>query len=230
MPSSAKACQLVARAYDPAVLAGSPPDLSDLGFATLELLYGTDQNGAEAVYGFLAQGPNEQVLAIRGTLDTIEWVEDAEVYLRTNPWQGAPGRVHDGFSRLAATLTLGADRTPLKQALGPLSTLSVAGHSLGAALARQVSMLLGKVAGVYTWGEPRSCDGTAAAYAVTCATVQHRGVNERDLVPMVPEYIPVLFEYVHAGEEIALGNVGTDAASAHNILTYLELEQGFIQP
>ena len=90
-------------------------------------------------------------------------------------------------------------------------------------------MRLGKVAGVYTWGEPRSCDGTAAIYAESCAPVQHRGVNERDLVPMVPEYIPVLFEYVHAGEEIPVGPFGTDAPSAHSILTYAAVEQSFAQ-
>jgi len=220
------AAQLVQRAYTAGEAA---VDLSDLGFAWSTCLYATDLNGQQP-YGFLATAldGSGQVLAIRGTDDSFEWAQDAAIILTGNPW--GPGRVHTGFSRLCGTLRLGVAGVAVADGIGPLSALSLAGHSLGAALARQLSMQLGKVAATHTWGEPRSCDGTAADWAFSCAGMIRRAVNERDLVPMVPENIPPLWPYQHVGTETTVGRTGNNPEQAHAIETYIALEQALLTP
>lgn len=227
-----EAAQLVAACYQPAFMAGGGgggggggmPDLSAApGWAFQAALFADDEKVGPVCYGLLAAGPTgEQCIAIRGTQTTIEWIEDAEIALVPNPW--GPGKVHAGFARLTASLGLGPS-LPISNLLGPLNALSVAGHSLGAAMARLLTARLGGVGACYTWGEPKGAESTAAAYIASAATIQHRGVNEKDLVPMVPEYVPLLFPFVHSVPEITLGKVGNTLEEAHNLQgTYIPLE------
>lgn len=217
------AARLVERAYQ---VTGEVPDLSDLGLVASDLLYGVDLNGIKP-YGFLAvplDGSYGQVIVCRGTVDTSEWFQDGEVCLRPNP--AGPGRVHSGFSALAGSFGWGPGLTPLMDKISSAGALSLLGHSLGAAAMRLLSMRLGHVALVWTWGEPKSGDDTASTFGISCAGQHRRAVNERDFVPMVPEFVPFAFPYVHAVSETTVGNTGKDPISAHAVDTYIQLETG----
>ena len=222
MITASQGASLTQLAYGPA-----PHDATALGFEVIAELYASDADGVTN-YGFLATAPDgSAVAALRGTADAIEWVEDASVVMRTNPW--GPGRLHGGFLALAASLGVGQAQSDLSSVLGALGAVSLAGHSLGAAMARLLSMRLRaarvSVDKVFTWGEPKSGDEAGAGWGIFCAAQQHRGVNERDLVPMVPEFVPLLFPYVHAVTETTLGKAGANPVAAHAMSTYLTLEK-----
>ena len=213
--------KLVQQAYG--VQAGLMPVLP-VGYEVQDILFGKDLNGTMP-FGFLALCPDgSQVIACRGTDDAQEWIEDAAVVMVSNPW--GPGRVHLGFSLLTGSFGFGDNLVPISQKIASNAKLALLGHSLGAACMRLLSMKLGHVSQVQTWGEPKGGDQTAAQYEVSCATSHHRGVNTKDLVPMVPEYLPPLFEYFHAVPETTLGSVGSNPANAHSLSTYLSLESG----
>lgn len=219
------AAQLVKRAYDPGLVAGGVvPDLSDLGYHPGVPLYATDRTGP-ACYGYFAAAVDfsGQFLAIRGTIDDIEWVEDATIKLVPNPW--GPGLVHSGFAALVASIGVTANQVDLTLLIGALTRVSVGGHSLGAAMARLLTMRFKSLANAFTWGEPKSAEQTAAEFGVSCISgTNHRGVNERDLVPMVPEYVPLIFPYVHGVIETTLGKFGDTPQQAHAMDTYIALE------
>jgi len=226
MIAPAALAQLVAAAYQPDVQSGvSGPDLSAApGWQYLWPLYAIDQNKGPVCYGFGVQDPESNiVLSVRGTQTNIEWIEDAEIALVPNPW--GPGRVHSGFARLAASLGVGVACQDPRSVLASFSRVYVAGHSLGAAIARLLTYRFGLVGGIFTWGEPKSGDQTAAQWGLSCAGWHHRGVNEKDLVCQVPEYVPLVFPFVHAAPEITLGKVGDSFEQAHNLQgTYIPLE------
>lgn len=222
-------CQAVARAYDPAFLAApAAADLSDLGLRLQSPVYFTDLDGPKC-YGFLAcpaDGSGGQLLALRGTDDVPEGLEDAQILL--TPYSG-PGRVHSGFWRLCRTIAAGPASEPFLPKIVSLAALSVAGHSLGAALARQLSLLWGHLGSLTTWGEPRSCDGAAAGYALACVGYSSRRLNSHDPVPMVPIVDPLRpFDgYRHVDEPLLLGSWGDTLvpSTSHAIALYLAHEQ-----
>lgn len=223
-------CQCVARAYDPGFLAApAEADLSDLGLKLQSPVYFTDEGVGPVCYGFLAcplDGSGGQILAIRGTDSVPEGLEDADVYLE--PYSG-PGRVHRGFWRLCRTIAAGPASEPLLPKIVSLGSLACAGHSLGAALGRQLSLLWGHLGSLTTWGEPRSCDGAAAGYALSCAGYSSRRINSHDPVPMVPIVDPLhpFDGYRHVGEPLLLGSWGDTVvpSTSHAIELYLAHEQ-----
>lgn len=219
------AAKLVKSAYDPAFVAGGVvPDLAPLGCTNVLSVWGADAALAYP-YGFLATMlDGSQVLALRGTDSGIEWVEDAQIRMVTNPW--GPGLVHSGFLAICRTLGIGEYRQPLLPSVTSLASLAVVGHSLGAAVSRLLSMQLGHVGSVQTWGEPRSCNGDAAGYALSCTSANRRARNPRDLVPMVPMFDPMrpIDGYRHAGEPLLLPAFGTNPVEAHAMDTYIQLE------
>lgn len=220
------AARLVQQAYDPAFLASrAVPDLSSLGFVFTDAIWGSE--GAFSVpYGFLATNPGgAQVIALRGTSSIGEWIEDGVLHMETNPW--GPGLVHHGFLGLCRSLGIGQARDPILGKIVSLAGLAVVGHSLGAAVGRLLTMQLGHVGEIQTWGEPRSCNGDAAGYALSCATASRRARNPRDLVPLVPIFDPCrpLDGYRHAGDPVKLQAIGGDPIEAHAIETYIGLER-----
>jgi hypothetical protein len=218
--------RLVQEAYATAFLAtGVIPDLSRYGLAAQGTIYGPEGDFS-VPYGFLLEvmANGDQVIVLRGTNSIWEWLEDGQIHMHTNPW--GPGLVHGGFSDICGALGIGQQRTPIIDAITNLSRLTIVGHSLGAAVGRQLCAKLGHVGAIYTWGEPRSCNGDAAGYALNCATVSRRARNPRDLVPKVPVFDPCrLFDgYRHAGDPILLAAVGSDPIDAHSVTTYISLE------
>lgn len=122
-----------------------------LGYQQVQVLYGndlaTDINAVEVVvpFGFIARSPapaNDFVVAIRGTESIWEWVQDARFQRVACPFAAGAGETEDGFTDVYMSLNTspaGGLRVVdvLRGLLGPIqgATLSVTGHSLGAALA-----------------------------------------------------------------------------------------------
>ncbi|MGP3971710.1 lipase family protein [Streptomyces sp. 6N223] len=152
------------------------------------------------------------VTAFRGTepQQIKDWLTDATT--PPSPGPGGTGFVHYGFAEALESIFPG-----VKNALAELRTNSQSlwftGHSLGGALA----MLAGarmyledpKLAadGVYTFGQPRTCDATlATAYNEGFANRMYRFVNNNDVVPQLPPepayaHVEVL-RYIDSGGRI----------------------------
>lgn len=220
------AARITLLAYDPGFVAsGMVPDLSAFGCTDVQAVYGNEA-GACWPYGLLATMPDGgQVIALRGTDNLDDAITDANIRLVPN-LAGRPGRVHCGFLAVTDSLGVGPHRMPFSRFITSLNGLTLCGHSLGGAYARQLSIQFGRVGQLLTWGEPRSCDATAATYAETCTAINRRAVNPHDAVPLVPvlDLLAPLNPYRHVGEAFDLRPAGI-ALSAHALTTYIALEE-----
>lgn len=137
-------------------------------------------------------GPGMVVTAFRGTEpeQIKDWLTDAT----TPPWAGpgGVGYVHHGFAQALESIwpTVGDSVAELRD---QGQRVYFTGHSLGGALAMLAAarMVLEdpKLAadGVYTYGQPRTCDRLlAAAYNKGLKDRVFRFVNNNDIVPTLP--------------------------------------------
>ncbi|HEX6242282.1 MAG TPA: lipase family protein [Polyangiales bacterium] len=162
------------------------------------------------------------VLAFRGTdpADVITLLSETQVMQR----EFCAGRVHAGFyaaveavwDEVHEALSAARQALPLdgdnkkKQALMPLQSLYITGHSLGGAMALLAAARLHcddyrdwsperLVRGVYTFGQPMVGD---AAFIQACDGFRerlHRHVYRHDVIPHLPPRSP--FGYAHANGE-----------------------------
>lgn len=141
--------------------------------------------------------PSTQYLAFRGTSDIRHWACNVNTLLSRWP-EG--GKVHGGFARAYRRLAPG-----LYKALGesPPTTLHLAGHSLGGALALLASTELSPDT-VYTFGCPRPGNPGFAERAE--AIPVYRVVHDQDLVTTLPYTTELLndFAYKHVGQPVHL--------------------------
>lgn len=174
------------------------PNVMDSGTDTQALVYQGEQGGATYVI-------------FPGTSSAQDWRTDFK--FKTVRWSSGPGRtfagrVHRGFN--------GAILSVVDEILALLpheARVVVAGHSLGGALAMLCAHRLagtlappGKVAAVYTFGQPRVGNWNFAGhYNAMLHDETWRIVNAGDPVTVVP---PVLFGYKHAGTEVYLRRGG----------------------
>jgi triacylglycerol lipase len=190
-------------------------------------------------YGFLARSvatPGTFAVAIRGTEDFIEWIEDAEFALTPHP---AAGRVEAGFYGIYRSLAY--EVAPLVQssiiapsaalALAPLigkGTVTVIGHSLGAALAAYMALDFGRAgvaANARLWASPRPGDESFVGALGAAVPDFVSYAYELDLVPR----IPLGFDYTGPpGAEIitpgsALARIRISALCNHHMLSYLAM-------
>ncbi|GGM06152.1 hypothetical protein GCM10010129_57300 [Streptomyces fumigatiscleroticus] len=140
------------------------------------------------------------VTAFRGTepKQIKDWLSDATAPPHSGP--GGTGYVHDGFAQALESIWPDVQNTHA-ELRGNDQSVWFTGHSLGGALA----MLAGArmyledprlaADGVYTYGQPRTCD---SALATACNTGLrerlYRFVNNNDIVPQLPPEPP----YAHA--------------------------------
>ncbi|MFE4592776.1 lipase family protein [Streptomyces laurentii] len=132
------------------------------------------------------------VTAFRGTepAQVRDWLTDST----TPPWPGPArtGFVHYGFAEALASVY-----PDVAETIGELRTngqsLWFTGHSLGGALAMLVAARLDledphlQADGVYTFGQPRTCDRLlAGAYDGALQGRTHRFVHGNDIVPQLP--------------------------------------------
>jgi len=213
------------------------------GYQFVEALYGnelaTDVDphlGQTVTYGFLAQSPaGELVAAIRGTVTILEWLHDAAFLFVPNPIHAGGGLTEDGFTAIYRSLRAGKDPnapaaisaiTGLVGA-GSVKTLTVTGHSLGAALATLLALDVALNSGtpqlsVYTYASPRVGELFFQHTYDGVAPDTYRVHNRPDLVPKVP-----FFPYVHVGNDIELvppfDSINRTLECWHSLDTYLWL-------
>ncbi|AOS65436.1 lipase family protein [Actinoalloteichus hymeniacidonis] len=132
------------------------------------------------------------VTTFRGTepVELRDWLSDAT----TPPWRGPgnTGFVHYGFAE-ALRAVFPAVRSAIDELRDAEQTVWFTGHSLGGALAMLAAAWLEfenprlAADGVYTFGQPRTCDRTLAdAYDRALAGRTFRVVNNNDIVARVP--------------------------------------------
>lgn len=139
------------------------------------------------------------IVAFRGTADIRNWLTDFDFPKLPLYW--AAGKVHRGFNDALDSIA-----EKLDEAINPVDPcrLWVTGHSLGGALAMLFALRLMvrrrmKVAGVYTFGQPRVGNlAFSLGYNAILKERTFRVVHDDDIVPR----LPWLFGYCHAGHEV----------------------------
>ncbi len=172
------------------------------------------------------------VLCYRGTepMNFINWLTDMDVNPETVPWRFGAGEsvhaVHAGFYRnvratrwaIAEKLALAMRGEPIvaggpAEKVGKLEALYVTGHSLGAAMAAMLGIMIesnpafaeigSRTRAVYTFGQPMIGD---PAFAKECARAigkkVFRFIHAHDVVAALPPKIAGPF--AHFGEEYQL--------------------------
>ena len=153
----------------------------------------------------IIKSPDEIIIALRGTANVENWLEDLEIFQEV-----LTGRVkvHAGFLKAANALIpdIIEELLPGKTGKDQLPPIKVTGHSLGGALAKLIAYFLHdagfNVQDVTTFASPRV--GNAAwrdDYNARLGDNTLRVVACGDLVPLVPG---ILDGYRHSGQEVYL--------------------------
>lgn len=189
-------------------------------------------------YGFLVESvskPGTFVAAIRGTSDATEWYIDAKFAQTPHP---AGGQVEIGFWSVFQTMRYQpAELTgPRDSPVGPgiaeavgQGTLTVIGHSLGAAVATFVTLDLAKDCGLGSrvrgrfLASPRPGDQAFADVFAANVSDAIAYARDRDEVPKVPYALG--YTPLHCLQVIDQDNgeaiIASSLACQHHILSYL---------
>ncbi|RRT73361.1 hypothetical protein B296_00009277 [Ensete ventricosum] len=205
-------------------------------------------------------GRRDIVIALRGTSTCLEWAENLRAGLVpvdddgedvTDP-QGDVPKVECGFRSLYKTA--GPDMPSLSSSVvaevrkltekyaGEEISITVVGHSLGAALAVLIADELAARApphvptAVFSFGSPRVGNQAFAARVERRGVKVLRVVNARDLVTRVPMVLPSRTGgYAHVGRELLVDcrmspylRPDADPACCHDLEAYLHLVDGFM--
>jgi predicted lipase len=226
VPEAVQLGQFVLAAYD-LYDANDPANfVPPAGYRLVSKIYAddlTDNLPDYKVFGFIAQSGSDVVVAIRGTENVLEWLGDVLFIPVSFPYVNA-GKTEQGFTNFYSTLRTGPDISDPRVidalstliAGGTVSTLRIAGHSLGSTLA---TLLAIDVSGnkvfvgptVYTFASPRVGDKVFAGTYDGLVPTSWRVSNLNDLVPQVP---PILAGYVHVDAEVP---INSDDRSKHTI-------------
>ncbi|MCT9010304.1 lipase family protein [Streptomyces sp. NPDC054766] len=137
-------------------------------------------------------GPRMVVTAFRGTepAQIKDWLTDAST--PSAPGPAGIGYVHYGFAEALASI-LPTVHTAIEELRTDGQRVYFTGHSLGGALAMLAAAHMSledpqlAADGVYTYGQPRTCDRLlAAAYNKGLKDRVFRFVNNNDIVPTLP--------------------------------------------
>lgn len=217
-----------------------------LGYSFAQTLYGNElatdispHAGETVTYGFLAiSAGGELVAAVRGTDTIMEWVHDAAFLLAPNPVRGGAGMTEDGFTAIYKSLRVGRDAgaatvvASIEQYAqsGQAKNVTVAGHSLGGALATLLTLDVALNTGcsapvVYTFASPRTGDPSFAGAFDKAVTASYRIHNRFDLVPNLPPILPVPYEHINTASELTPPKdaIQANVVCEHHLTTYLWL-------
>lgn len=218
-----------------------------LGYTFVATIYGNElatdvspHKGETVTYGFLGVSAGGELLAaIRGTDTILEWVHDGEFLLVRNPVAGGAGLTEDGFTAIYKSLRVarGARSQTVVAAMGDAlqpggraQTATVAGHSLGGALATLLALDVAlhtscRAPAVYTFASPRTGDPSFAAGFDSVVKASFRVASSPDLVPKLPPILPIPYEHVNSPYELMppLGAIREEVGCKHHLSTYLWL-------
>jgi len=225
------------------------PIIAGLNYTVIQTLYSNDLstdidptaagNKCKVTMGILAQNDanaNDVVLAIRGTLDIWEWVQDAKFLLRDFPRVTGSGLTEDGFTDMYLSFSMDpavdhgdAGATFYSELIGlipPTAQVTVVGHSLGSALATLMALDLAANSKLpvtlYTLASPRVGDLTFSHVFNNAVPNAYRVANRLDIVPKVP---PPLM-YFHVGDETELippKSLKFDLGCEHHLTSYFNM-------
>ena len=217
------------RMFSPGLLAPADvPGAVPAGWTITSELTAVDKIGHKTepeFFGMAAQSDGgELLIAIRGTDTLLEWLVDAECGPCAFPGVPAAGRVEDGFCSVYATLrcsSTGGDVLSLVRQAAPGTTVTICGHSLGAAVATLLALDVAVAAPtidltLYTFASPRVGDAAFAAFCNSRIPVHFRVANRPDIVP----HLPPLYEAT--GTEIDVDSTAFPQI-AHRIICYHSL-------
>lgn len=161
-------------------------------------------NSGKDLLGFIGVRESDKaiVISFRGTNDVKNCITDADTKKVDYPLCSGCA-VHNGF--YTAYSKLAVELMPIFQrfiATYPSYEIQITGHSLGGALAILCALDLensyGKVAKVYTYGEPRVGEVDFVNYAQSKLSDIYRVINYQDVVPHAP---PHYLGFRHEGTE-----------------------------
>jgi predicted lipase len=181
------------------------------------------------------QSPDDYVIAIRGTANIWEWIQDAKLLPKSFPFVSGAGLTEDGFTDMYCSFRTGVDPksarlTPtLASLLGSSATtnLTICGHSLGAALATLLALDVVMNTPythpiVYTFASPRVGDLTFSHLFNSVVPGCFRIANRNDVVTHLPT--PPLYFHVGDDDELIPGSsVANNVLCQHHLTTYLFL-------
>ncbi len=221
-------------------------DIQALGYAFLQTLYGNElatevspHAGETVTYGFLAVSATKELVAIvRGTDTILEWIHDAAFLMLPNPIHDSAGMTEDGFTAIYKSLR--TDRKPQSTSAmasigayvhaGQARTVTVAGHSLGGALATLLTLDVAlntecRQPVIYTYASPRTGDHLFAGSFNAAVAESYRIYNRSDLVPCLPPFLPLPYEHTNTGVELVapMNAIEDDLGCEHHLTTYLWL-------
>ena len=190
----------------------SPPNSNAPALSHVQVLW----NASSQVQGYVAYeaAANLTVVAFRGSVGTLNWLEDFDFTLIPHPGacgacQVSKGFFLDTYSTIVADVRAGL--AAVRAAVGGPSRVLLTGHSLGAALAELLAFDLATgatasgpaLAAVITFGKPRVGNAAWAqawAAALRSATpLAYRVTHYEDPVPHLPLE---LMEYSHPPTEV----------------------------
>lgn len=187
-------------------------------------------------FGFVVQdSQGNGVVAIRGTAGIFEWVQDARFLLARCPILPGAGYSEDGFTAVYESLRIAqdlaskrvVDALPDMAFPHPVTSMTICGHSLGAALTTLLALDVGantKFANptAYTYASPRIGDPSFVDTYNQLVPNTYRFANRLDLVPKLPT--PPLYEHVLGLYDLnPLLKVKWDIPCEHHLTTYLYL-------
>jgi len=191
--------------------------------------------------GYVAQDQaGNVVVAIRGTHGIHEWLHDLHYHAVSCPFMSAAGCTEDGFTEVYTSLRVSAGKESKRLLQGlanlafplPVQSLTLCGHSLGAALATLLALDLAvntqyKDLTVYNFGSPRTGDEQFAEVFNRLVPNTYRIANPMDLVTEVPfTLLPGKSKYQHVESTTALvphQGVKRHLLCMHHLSTYAHL-------
>ncbi|XP_072968120.1 phospholipase A1-Ibeta2, chloroplastic-like [Typha angustifolia] len=199
-------------------------------------------------------GRRDIVIVLRGTATCLEWVENFRAGLTPmadGKKEEEAAKVEHGFWSLFKTA---GDHVPslssavaeeverlLEKYEGEELSITVTGHSLGAALALLVADKVSSCSpqmppiAVFSFGGPRVGNRGLAERVKGRGVKVLRVVNAHDVVTRVPGVLPRKDGYTHVGMELRLDSrvspylrPDADPACCHDLEAYLHLVDGFL--
>jgi predicted lipase len=210
--------------------------IQTLGYKYQQTLYGSDlatdihpQLGPIVPFGFMAiSSTKELVIAIRGTDSVFDWLHDLSFLMVPCEIYGMTGLTDDGFTSVYRSLSVSGTRG-VKGFVddGTVTSITVCGHSLGAAIATQLAVDIAKNTSCknltcYTFASPRVGDHIFASEYDKAVPVTYRIANRLDIVTQLPEVLPLPYEHVNTKNGLVpSSDFSFDVFGMHYLTTYI---------